>query len=143
MEGNLGFLLGKTNAKMKNNLAKALKPYNVTPEQWPLLISLWVQDGISQKDLSEKCFKDQSTTTRILDKLERRGLIRRQANSADRRVFLIYLTSEGQEIKGQLIPLARQALEHALQGLSEQERVHLKSLLDTISDNLDSEDIKC
>lgn len=122
---------------MKNNLAKALKPYNVTQEQWPLLIQLWVQDGISQKELSEKSFKDQPTTTRILDKLERRRLIRRQANSVDRRVSLIYLTSEGHEIRGQLIPLARQALEHSLHGLSEQEQAQLKNLLTRICDNLD------
>ena len=98
---------------------------------------MWVQDGISQKELSEKSFKDQPTTTRILDKLERRGLIRRQADSEDRRVSLIYLTSEGQEIKGPLISLARQAMDQALQGLAEQEQEQLKNLLGRISDNLD------
>lgn len=122
---------------MKNNLAKALKPYNVTHEQWPLLKWLWEQDGISQKELSGKSLKDQPTCTRILDKLERRGLIRRQANSVDRRVSLIYLTSEGQEIRDSLLPLARQVLEQALQGLSEQERAQLKNLLNKIYDNLD------
>jgi len=122
---------------MKNTLAKALKPYNITHEQWPLLIRLWIKDGISQKELSEKSFKDQPTTTRILDKLDRRGLIRRQANSADRRISLIYLTKEGQEIKDPLIPLARQALEQALEGLSEQEQTQLKNLLNRIGNNLD------
>lgn len=136
-EENLGFIIGLTSAKMKNNLGKALKPYNITQEQWTLLIRLWVQDGIPQKELSERCFKDQSTTTRILDKLEVRGLIRRQADSTDRRVFLIYLTREGQEIRGLLIPIARQALAQALFGLSEQEQVQLKSLLNRIGDNLD------
>lgn len=122
---------------MKNNLAKALKPYNVTHEQWPLLKWLWVKDGISQKELSETSFKDQSTITRILDKLERRGLIRRQADSTDRRVSLIYLTTEGLKIRESLTLLAQQALEQALQGLSEQEKVQLKNLLNRISDNLE------
>ncbi|MBK5262088.1 MAG: MarR family transcriptional regulator, partial [Peptostreptococcaceae bacterium] len=71
-EQNLGFIISRTNTKIKNNLAKALKPYNITHEQWPLLKWLWVQDGISQKELSEKSFKDQPTTARILDKLEQR-----------------------------------------------------------------------
>lgn len=122
---------------MKNNLAKALKPFNITHEQWPLLKWLWIQDGISQKDLAEISFKDQPTTTRILDKLEQRGLIRRQADSVDRRVSLIYLTREGQNIRGTLLPLARQALEQALAGFSEQEQVQLKNLLTRIGDNLD------
>jgi len=122
---------------MKNNLAKALKPYNITHEQWPLLKWLWIQDGISQKELAEISFKDQPTTTRILDKLEQRGLVRRQANSIDRRVSLIYLTREGLDIRGPLILLARHALEQALAGFSEQEQVQLKSLLTRIGDNLD------
>ena len=139
-EQNLGFIISRTNTKIKNNLAKALKPYNITHEQWPLLKWLWIQDGISQKELSEKSFKDQPTTARILDKLERRGLIRRQADAEDRRVTLIYLTSKGQEIKDPLIPLALQSLEHALQGLSEQEQDELKNLLNRIEDNLGREE---
>ena len=121
---------------MKNNLGKSLKPYNVTHEQWTLLKWLWAKDGISQKELSERSFKDQPTITRILDKLERRGLIRRQIDAEDRRVSLIYLTNEGQEIKGSLIPLARQALDQCLNGLSEQEQEQPKNLLNRISDNL-------
>jgi len=121
---------------MKNNLGKSLKPYNVTHEQWTLLKWLWAKDGISQKELSERSFKDQPTITRILDKLERRGLIRRQIDAEDRRVSLIYLTNEGQAIKGPLIPLARQALDQCLDGLSKQEQEQLKNLLNRISDNL-------
>lgn len=101
---------------------------------------MWVQDGISQKELSEKSFKDQPTTARILDKLEQRGLIRRQADAEDRRVTLIYLTSEGHEIKDPLIPLAIKSLEHALQGFTEQEQDELKNLLNRIEDNLDREE---
>lgn len=133
----MGFIISVTNTKMKNNLAKALKPYHVTPEQWALLIHLWERDGITQKELSEKSLKDQPTTTRILDKLEKRELIRRQANPEDRRAFLIYLTKEGREIRAPLTSLARQALTEALQGFSEQDRTQLRNLLYRIIDNLD------
>lgn len=136
-EESLGFIIGRTNIKMKNNLAKALKPYDVTPEQWALLNRLWIQDGISQKELSEKSLKDQPTTTRILDKLEQRGLIRRQASPEDRRAFLIYLTGEGRDIKTSLVNNAYQALAEALKGLSGQEQEQLKNLLNRISNNLD------
>ncbi|MHB1407478.1 MAG: MarR family winged helix-turn-helix transcriptional regulator [Desulfitobacteriaceae bacterium] len=136
-EQSLGFIISRTHAKMKNNLTKALKPYNVTPEQWAVLNRLWEQDGISQKELSEKSLKDQPTTTRILDKLEQRGLIRRQANPEDRRAFLIYLTNEGRDIRYPLINLARQALAQSLKGLSKEEQAELKNLLNRITDNLD------
>lgn len=134
---SLGFIINATNTKMKNHLAKALKPYNVTPEQWALLIQLWEQEGITQKELSKKSLKDQPTTTRILDKLEKRGLIRRQANPEDRRAFLIYLTNEGRNMKAPLTGLARQALAEALRGFTDQDQTQLRNLLNRIIDNLD------
>lgn len=134
---SLGFIISTTHIKMKNNLTKALKPCHVTVEQWAVLNRLWEQDGISQKELSEKSLKDQPTTARILDKLEQRGLIRRALDSEDRRAFLIYLTSEGWDIRGLLTGLAHQAMTQSLKGLSEQEQLLLKNLLNRIIDNLD------
>lgn len=133
---SLGFVIGETSAKMKNNLAKALKPYNVTPEQWVLLVHLWDDDGITQKELAEKSNKDQPTTTRILDKLEKRGLLYRTADPNDRRAFLIYLTNEGKDAKEPLTGLARKALAIALHGLSNEEQELLRGLLKRIINNL-------
>lgn len=137
IEESLGFIISRTHIKMKNNLTKALKPYDVTTEQWALLNRLWVQDGISQKELSDKSLKDQPTTTRILDKLEQHGLIERQSNPEDRRAFLIYLTREGRAIKDSLVSAACQALGHSLKGFTEQDKSTLKHLLTRITDNLD------
>jgi len=134
---SLGFIISATNTKMKNKLTKALQPYNVTQEQYSLLTKLWYRDGITQKELSEISLKDQPTTTRILDKLEKRGLILRQANPKDRRSFLIYLTNEGQKIKEPLTAIARQTLAESMHGLSEIEQSQLRTLLNRIMDNLD------
>lgn len=136
-EPSLGFIISATNTKLKNNLSKALKDYNVTPDQWALLVELWKCDKITQKELSERSYKDQPTTTRMLDLLEKRKLIYRKCNPEDRRSFLIFLTPEGQNIKEPLTKLACKALAEALQGFSEQEKTQLKNLLYKIMDNLD------
>lgn len=136
-EPSLGFMIAATSTKLKNNLAKSLKPYNVTSDQWALLVALWNCDGISQKELSERSYKDQPTTTRMLDILEKRKLIYRKINPEDRRSFLIFLTSEGQNIKEPLSKLARRALATALKGFSEQDKTQLRNLLNKIMDNLD------
>lgn len=133
----MGAVISKTYSKMKNSLAKELKPHQVTHEQWSLLIKLFKQDGVSQKELSERCFKDQPTTARILDKLEKRGLIYRRGHPSDKRVFLIYLTGEGRNIMTTLIPLSYKHMENALKGLSEQDQELLKILLNRIIENLD------
>lgn len=132
LENSVGFLMSRTHAKMKNNLNNALKSYHVTVEQWVLLNRLWEQDGISQKALSEKCLKDQPTTTRILDKLEKRRLICRKADPEDRRAFLIHLTPEGLTIRNPLQEAAEKALAQSLASLTPEEQEHLKKLLNKI-----------
>lgn len=137
LDNSLGFIISRTSLKLKNNLNKAFKPYDITTEQWGLVNRLWQHDGISQKELSDMLCKDQPTTTRILDKLEHKGLITRQANPHDRREFLIYLTEGGKNLKQVLIPLAEQSLVKALQGLKPEEVDTLKELLNRIFYNLE------
>ncbi|HEX3016067.1 MAG TPA: MarR family transcriptional regulator [Desulfobacteria bacterium] len=134
----LGFMLGKTAKKFKGELSRRFTAYDITPEQWALLNQLWEQDGISQKELSDRLVKDQPTTTRILDKLECKGFIRRQCDPTDRRAFLIFLTDQGQGLKQTLIPLAEQALEKATYGFSPADLAQLKEYLAKLSANLDS-----
>jgi len=129
--------IGKACMKIKNDLAKELKPYRVTSEQLVLLSKLWHQDGISQKELAKKCLKDQPTTTRILDKLEVRGLITRQINLEDKRAFMIYLTDEAKELRIPLITVASRHMGKALIGVSKEEQAQLKVLLNKIINNLD------
>ncbi|KNZ69102.1 transcriptional regulator, MarR family [Thermincola ferriacetica] len=136
MEDSLGFIINKTALKMKNNLARHLKPYEITPEQWGILNWLWEKEGISQKELSEKSFKDQPNVTRILDKLEEKGLIKRQENPDDRRAFSVFLTEKGYGLKGVLVTAATKALDEALQGFDTGEIQQLKNLLEKIFTNL-------
>lgn len=122
---------------MKNELSRVFKPYGVTPEQWGLLNRLWEKDGVSQKDLSQVSFKDQPTTARILDHLEKKGLVRRMASPADRRTTLLFLTDRGKEMRGLLVPLAERTLEMALRGFSDEEMGNLKGMLNRIYSNLE------
>ncbi|NLI92842.1 MAG: MarR family transcriptional regulator [Peptococcaceae bacterium] len=131
-EDSLGFLIGRTNAKLKSNLNNAIKPYHVTVEQWAILNRLWEEDGISQKALSEKSLKDQPTITRILDKLEKRGLLKREIDIEDRRAFLINLTPEGWDLKRPLNEIARKTMISSFKNISPEEQELLKKLLNKI-----------
>jgi len=126
-----------THRKLSNFLTRKFKPYDITPEQWGVLNRLWEKDGISQKEISLITIKDQTTLTRILDKLESKGLIKRQTSPDDRRSFLIFLTDAGRNLEDKLVPIASEALDEALQGLSEEEIKQLKVLLNKIFMNVD------
>jgi DNA-binding MarR family transcriptional regulator len=137
IEESLGFIISRTNQKLSNYLTRKFKSYDITPEQWGLLNRLWEKDGISQKELSEISIKDQTTVTRILDKLERKGLIKRQTSPDDRRSFLIFLTDTGRSLESKLVPIAYEVLDEALQGLSEEEIKQMKLLLNKIFMNIE------
>ena len=55
-------------------------------------------EGLNQKEVAARADKDQPTTTRILDLLEKKGLIRREISPNDRRAFLLRMTEAGQEL---------------------------------------------
>ncbi|MDQ7097121.1 MarR family transcriptional regulator [Desulfosporosinus sp. PR] len=136
LEESTGFIINRTHQKLSNYLTRKFKPYDITPEQWEILNRLWQNDGISQKEISEITLKDQTTLTRILDKLEHKGLIKRQVSPSDRRVFLIFLTDKGRDLEDILVSIAYEVSGEVLQGLSQEEIKQLKALLNRIFANV-------
>jgi DNA-binding MarR family transcriptional regulator len=102
-----------------------------------VLNRLWEQDGLSQAELAERTFKDPPNTARILERLERKGLIARAPDPADRRVQLVRLTEAGRGLRGVLVPLARDLLARALRGVADEERAATMDVLRRVDANLE------
>jgi DNA-binding MarR family transcriptional regulator len=126
---SIGFIINKAHLILKNNLQKKFKKYDIAPEQWAILNCLYNNEGCSQKELSDKTYKDKASITRILDVLEKRRLVKRESDPGDRRVFLIFITDEGRALRDALIPLSKSASEEAIKGFSQEEFKLLKVLL--------------
>lgn len=110
--------------------------YDVTTEQWAVLNRLWENDGKTQSDLAIATFKDHANITRMIDLLEKKGLVLRQDDPQDRRSKLIYLTEEGKALQEKLLPLAREVLYRALQGITREEVALMNQLSNRIIQNL-------
>lgn len=95
--------------------------FRVTPEEMAVLVLLGQEDGLKQTDLSEKLAKDKAAVTRILNKLDRAGLVRRHQDRQDRRVVRAHLTESGRLALQQLFPMLMDYLRHALRGISQQD----------------------
>lgn len=133
---SLGYIINRTALRLKNELHKGLRPFDVTPDQWGLLAQLSEADGISQRELADKAGKDQPTITRILDLLEKKKLILRQPDPSNRRATLVFITKEGKLLTRQMIPVAWSILAEALDGISKEEEDILKSLLNKVFANI-------
>jgi DNA-binding MarR family transcriptional regulator len=137
LEDSLGFILNKTNTKLKNKLSQRFNEYNVTPEQWSILNCLWVQEGITPKELADMIFKDKPNTNRILEKLQAKELIVRRPHPVDKRAYQIFLTDRGWALRDELVPIAVQLLEEATMGIARDKVPEMIKLLNQIYDNID------
>ena len=113
-------LNGKVSAAINRKLVRNFreKGLDITPEQWTVLLSLWEKDGVSQQELCNATFKDKPSMTRLIDNMEKLGLVVRIASKDDRRTNLIHLTRNGKELKESAILVANRTLKEALVGVT-------------------------
>lgn len=96
---------------------------------WYFLRVLWIEDGLTQRELSRRVGTMEPTTLSAILAMEKRGYVRRARNKKDRRKLHVYLTAKGRSIKNDLIPLAKDVVATAVQGLSARDiRQMLKGL---------------
>ncbi|WP_234122017.1 MarR family winged helix-turn-helix transcriptional regulator [Clostridium hydrogenum] len=132
----IGMLTNKTNRKMLRFLNSKLQKYDITPEQWNVLLSLSKEEKVNQKQLSQKVDKDQATLVRILDILEKKELVERKSSKEDRRAFFIDVTDKGRELVNRLIPFISGTFEQMLNGISIEEIDTYRKVLMKINENI-------
>ncbi|MCY8915842.1 MarR family transcriptional regulator [Bacillus atrophaeus] len=123
----------KTSRRIIRFLAIHLKEDGITPEQWTVLKRVGESRGISQKELSARADKDQATLTKILDLLEKKNFIRREANPRDRRSFLVVLTEAGEELKQTLTDKMEILFAGLLENTSDEDLAVFLGILDRIN----------
>jgi DNA-binding MarR family transcriptional regulator len=133
----VGRLTSTTSKKIVRYLNFKLEKYNITIEQWVIILTLSKEDNIKQKQLAEKTDKDQPTVARILDILERKKFIKRHQSLDDRRAFCVHLTENGKEIKAQVEDFMEKAFETILFDISEENIEVYKQVLLKINKNID------
>ena len=89
-----------TASMLKARVNRRLKDYDITNEQFNVLRIIRGQhpNPVCVKDITERMVDRNSNTTRLLDKLAEKRLIRRTASKEDRRELCIYLTKNGQAL---------------------------------------------
>jgi len=93
----------------------------VTAEEWAVLLFLWQQDRRSPGRLAAMTVRDPTTMTRMLDKMERKALIKRQNDPQDRRRVTICLTDQGKALRTELVPIAQKLIAESLHGVGLQD----------------------
>ena len=107
----------------------------ITIEQWSILYHLWKEDGLSQQELCNRTFRDKASITRLIDNIEKLGLVERIASKEDRRVNLVYLTDSAKPLQEATYNIANQTMNEALQGISKEEIEIVKRVFQRVYEN--------
>lgn len=111
------------------------EPGSPTYPQWVPLHKLHMGQATTVAELARECELDTGAMTRLLDRLEAKGLCRRVRSVSDRRVVNIELTDEGRAAAKQVPHLLCRVQNEHLAGFNEEEWEQLKSYLRRILDN--------
>ena len=110
----------------------ALEPFGLTPFQWGVLTCLWRQDGLPTSTIGGWLEQLAGTLTGVLDTMENRGWVRRERDPDDRRVWRVWLTKEGRELEGKLVPVVLATMRGVFANFSARDFDELSRLVDKL-----------
>jgi DNA-binding MarR family transcriptional regulator len=135
-EQSIGHQVRWTHRALQRELEARIRPYGITLGMWGFLRALWEEDGLSQRELSERAGTTEPTTVTALHAMEKRGLVVRVQNTDDRRKSNIYLTQPARALRELLLPTAREVNRAATGTISHADIERLKRILTKIRVNL-------
>jgi len=139
MKRNGGHLVSKIHHVSGRVFSRLLKEYRVediNPAQGRVLFPLWKDDGISIQELAERTALGKSTLTRMLDRLENDGQVRRVPSPDDRRKIMIFLTEKNKEMRGRYEAVSERITEIFYGDMDEEDRDRFEGYLERVYGNI-------
>lgn len=130
----INLMLSSTRASSK--VAEAIKPYDISVQQFNVLRILRGQNGkpANLSTVQDRMVNKMSNTTRLVDKLLEKELVARNTCEENRRKIEIFITPAGLEILTQLDPVIKDVENLVTENLSTTEVKHLNELLEKLMD---------
>ena len=135
-ELRLGFLIHDVSRLRRSAFDRCLKPLKVTRSQWWVLAYLSREDGMTQTQLAEELDLGKVAIGGLIDRLEKSGLVRREADSNDRRVNRIFLEPKSKQLIARMRKVSHRMNEQILAGLADEKLEHTAKTLDAMKHNL-------
>ncbi|WP_454721052.1 MULTISPECIES: MarR family winged helix-turn-helix transcriptional regulator [Cupriavidus] len=130
---SVGFHLNKARNLVLMEMDAALKELDITAQQMGILLSLSRGVAATPFELSKLLVIDTGLMTRMLDKLEQKGLLARSRSTEDRRVVNLELTDKGRVVAERIPEIAPEVLNARLKDFTKAEFEELLRLLDKFS----------
>jgi MarR family transcriptional regulator, organic hydroperoxide resistance regulator len=115
--------------KMERLAGEHLQQYDLTGAQFDVLAQLILAEGISQQELSEKLLVTKGNVCGLINRMEARGLVKRNPDPQDRRAYLLCLSPKGRTLAERVIPEQEQFMGDQMASLSDEQQQTLRRLL--------------
>lgn len=136
MNDSVGYLMSRVKSVMTNLVTqRTQEELGITGTQASMLFMIAGGKCWTSAELAREYGIDASAVTRLLDRVEKRGLLSRVRSVEDRRVVRLELTDEGRALAERLPPIFRSVLDQVLDGFTPEEVGFLKSMLRRILSN--------
>ncbi len=129
VEDSVGFLMKHVMMSIVAQADKRLGEHGLTNTQWGPLMRLRLSGESTVAELARWMQIDAGATTRLLDRLEKKGLCRRTRSTQDRRVVRVAITPEGEASIAEVPTVLSAIMNDHLTGFSEAEWQQLLSML--------------
>lgn len=116
--------------------SERLKKLGVTRVQWIALYYLGKEEYISQKELAKKMKVKESSIARLIDRMERDGLVERIRNQQDKRFINLSLTAKGKELTIKLLPEGKVFQDLLYKNISDEEIKNFTMILAKMVNNV-------
>ncbi len=127
---SVGYLIARVKSTMSNMVTqRSMAELGITSTQASILFMVASGKCLLAAELAREYGIDASAVTRLIDRLEKRGLLTRVRSSEDRRVVRLALTAEGCAIAARLPAIFNSVMDKLLSGFSPEETGFLKSML--------------
>lgn len=132
----VGFLAHDVARLMRKRFEQRASTLGFTRSQWQVLVHLAKNEGIHQSGLADILEVEPITLTRMIDRLEARGLVERRQHPTDRRIWQLFLTPDAHPGISLLKAIGETTRGEALVGVSEADQEHLAAILTLMRANL-------
>lgn len=126
---NVGLLIRQAHVLIHRVIDQRTTPLGLTANQWRPLLLIRYKGIDTPAELARAMDVDTGATTRMLDRLEAKGFVRRDRIAEDRRVVKVTLTDAGHAQTEKILPILADSLNLHLQGFSDDEIRMLLALL--------------
>jgi DNA-binding MarR family transcriptional regulator len=128
-EESVGYLMKRVGASIVAEADKRLAAHGLTSAQWGPLLRIRKAGSAPVAELARWLMVDAGAMTRLLDRLEKKGLCRRVRSTEDRRIVRVELTPAGEEVVAEVPAVLAAVMNAHLSGFSKTEWQTLKSYL--------------